>query len=93
MKIIFDRDDDCIGCPQGCVHCGRGAFRYTTAIICEKCGAECETLYETDEGNKCQDCVLKDMPKITLEYIDENQEKFEDEDWVYYKVFYRGSKK
>lgn len=53
-------ENDCVGCPQGCIHCGR---QYDYPIwTCDKCGKE---TYDGDEiyvdylkdgSHYCEDC-------------------------------------
>lgn len=30
-------ENDCVGCPQGCIHCGR---KHSPHIYCDICGGE-----------------------------------------------------
>ena len=32
MIIKYEIDNDCVGCPQGCIHCGRGNYRVPIAV-------------------------------------------------------------
>ena len=51
------RDNDCVGCPQGCVHCGR-EHGYTV-IACDKCGEDIAPIYEYDGKELCMDCIIQ----------------------------------
>lgn len=53
-------ENDCVGCPQGCINCGR---KRTPHYYCDKCGTE-ETLYHTEDGDFCADCILDNLPKV-----------------------------
>ena len=48
-------ENDCVGCPQGCIDCGR---KRTPHYYCDKCGDEA-TLYEYGDKQLCADCLLK----------------------------------
>ena len=49
---MFEVENDCVGCPQGCVHCGRERTYYMWT--CDGCG-EKTTEYDEfiHEGDKC----------------------------------------
>lgn len=52
-------EDDCVGCPQGCIHCGRGKY---PVWECDKCGAESvngDDMYEVDGKHYCGDCYYE----------------------------------
>lgn len=59
-------ENDCVGCPQGCIDCGR---KRTPHYYCDnpKCRAE-ETLYHTEDGDFCADCVLERFEKVEGSY-------------------------
>ena len=56
-------ENDCVGCPQGCVHCGRDKTQH---IYCDRCGADCEELYVFDGEELCEDCLKNSLERITL---------------------------
>ena len=56
-------ENDCVGCPQGCVHCGRDKTQH---IYCDRCGADCEELYVFDGEELCEDCLKDNFERITL---------------------------
>lgn len=56
-------ENDCVGCPQGCIHCGRDRTPY---LYCDLCKDEAEYLYEYGDDELCEDCLLKQFNKITL---------------------------
>lgn len=62
MKI----ENDCVGCPQGCIDCGRKRVPH---YYCDnpKCRAE-ETLYHTEDGDFCADCILAKLEKVEGSY-------------------------
>lgn len=43
----------CVGCPQGCISCGR---KHVPVIYCDECGAEIEEGDIYDEYHLCEDC-------------------------------------
>jgi hypothetical protein len=48
-------ENDCVGCPQGCINCGR---KYVEHFYCDKCGEE-DTLYESYNGEQlCKECLI-----------------------------------
>ncbi len=51
-------ENDCVGCPQGCINCGRKSVLH---LYCDRCEEEVETLYTID-GNEelCEDCLKKE---------------------------------
>ena len=53
----YEIDNDCVGCPQGCVHCGRDVDR--KIYFCDKCGTTIdygENLYIYDGEELCWEC-------------------------------------
>lgn len=45
-------EDYCVGCPQGCINCGRKSVRF---IWCDVCGQETD-----NEDEICDDCRRKE---------------------------------
>ena len=43
--------NECVDCPQGCVHCGRKRVR---TVICDCCREEIDVEYDL-----CRDCLLE----------------------------------
>ena len=64
-------EDDCVGCPQGCIHCGR---KHTPHFYCDKCGEEFEpeALYDYDDEMLCTECLLSNFDTVA-----QNPEKWE----------------
>ena len=56
-------ENDCVGCPQGCINCGR---KHVACWYCDDCGDACDPdeLYDYDDEELCEYCVLKRIPKI-----------------------------
>ena len=59
-KKVRHTENDCVGCPQGCIHCGRNVDY--EVIECDECG---KTIMSEDdlakEGGKdyCHECYDK----------------------------------
>ena len=50
---------ECVGCPDGCRHCGLDRVEI---LACDVCGAEGEELYSIDgAGEYCEECAKKIM--------------------------------
>lgn len=48
-------EDDCVGCPTYCAHCGADRMPH---YYCDKCGEEA-TLRRYDGKELCEDCLLE----------------------------------
>ena len=57
-KIMIEAENDCVGCPQGCVHCGRDRTYYVWT--CDGCGektTEYDEFVQSKDGKcYCPDC-------------------------------------
>lgn len=70
--IFTERDNFCVGCPQGCINCGRNKdVRVLDYLQCDKCGSEANELYDVYGEQLCDDCALKQFNKI-------DEDNFED---------------
>jgi len=55
-------DDYCVGCPQGCIHCGR---KHVTHYVCDGENCDADTidgvtkLYEDEGKQYCLMCIIK----------------------------------
>lgn len=56
-------ENDCVGCPQGCIHCGRDKTQH---LYCDKCDEDVEELYKVDGEELCEECLKANFEKITL---------------------------
>ena len=64
-------DDDCVGCPQGCVHCGRGEYE---VYYCDKCGFTTKDLYIGPKGKEfCWDCYKEQFISKICDDLDEER--------------------
>ena len=61
---MVEYENECVGCPQGCIHCGRDNTKH---LYCDLCGADCEELYVLYGQELCEDCLLDSFDTITLE--------------------------
>lgn len=48
--------NDCVGCPQGCIHCGRQDDY--CVVECDECGACEENMYQYNGLDYCEDCLF-----------------------------------
>lgn len=62
--------DDCAGCPQGCIHCGRGPY---IMWYCDGCGADTEELYVHGEDELCWECYKKEFLSKICDDMDETK--------------------
>lgn len=72
----YTRENDCVGCPQGCVHCGRG--RDYKAYFCDGCGEyfrsmSADVAYEHDKGIYCEECYKKLFTSKICDDMDESK--------------------
>lgn len=63
--IKIEIENDCVGCPMGCIECGRKHSPHPF-YICDECDEEVEELYEDeDDGTQlCMECALKRFNRI-----------------------------
>lgn len=63
-------EDECVGCPQGCVNCGR---KRVEVYFCDKCDTdadEYEPLYEYNGKELCFDCLKDSLNQIECDDCD-----------------------
>lgn len=49
-------ENECVGCPQGCIHCGRDEVVH---FYCDECGEE-DVLRQVDNDTQlCPDCFAE----------------------------------
>ena len=56
-------ENECVGCPQGCIHCGRDKTQH---LYCDRCGEDSEELFIFDGEELCEECLLDNFDKIIL---------------------------
>lgn len=65
----FRIEDNCVGCPMGCINCGR---RHQHVYYCDRCNTENEPLYEADNGDEvCWDCYKEQYTEKICDDMDE----------------------
>lgn len=72
--IKIEKQNDCVGCPQGCVNCGRNNdYDVLDDLICDECGESADKLYVVDGKQLCANCVLEGYVEINednwFEYV------------------------
>jgi hypothetical protein len=50
MSIMYE--NHCVGCPQGCINCGR---KHAEVYKCDSCGSYAEYRFEGED--LCEDCA------------------------------------
>lgn len=67
MRKIIKEKHECCDCatplyPCRCARCtNRGKV-----LICDHCGEEFEKLYQTEDGELCEECVLERLEVVRL---------------------------
>lgn len=56
-------ESECVGCPQGCKHCG---LERVICYYCDECGEQASELYEYDGEQLCESCLLETIPKVEV---------------------------
>lgn len=63
--IEYSMQSECVGCPQGCINCGRKEKTpYLENFVCDVCGDDSERLYERDGQQICASCILQELQEI-----------------------------
>ena len=59
-------ENECVSCGLPCT--GRSCPYYSvTRYYCDQCGEE-KTLYNTDDGELCAECVIDNLTKVEGSY-------------------------
>lgn len=55
-------ENDCVGCPQGCINCGRKSVLHW---YCDRCEAEVDDgeLWKYDGEELCMECLKEAVPR------------------------------
>ena len=61
----YEIENNCVGCPQGCIHCGRDRQE---VWFCDECGDYTEELYEYEGKELCWACY---KAKFNEKFCDE----------------------
>lgn len=56
-------ENECVGCPQGCKHCG---LERVICYYCDECGEQAFELYDYDGEQLCESCLLETVPKVEV---------------------------
>lgn len=62
--VNIEYSNDCVGCPQGCINCGRKHAKYVY-LVCDECGEEFGELYKHNGQELCEGCLLEEFERIT----------------------------
>lgn len=81
-------ENDCVGCPQGCIHCGRkNGYYVLDDLVCDECKESSDVLYSYDDEQLCLGCLLKevDVEEINddnfADYMPEFEPDIDEEDY------------
>ena len=74
-------ENDCVGCPQGCINCGRRSVQH---LYCDKCDEEydAEDLYDVDGEMLCIDCIkmqYRTIADVGAAFFEQTDTRAEDE--------------
>lgn len=54
-------ENECVGCPKGMGCLGSGCpYSHVPHLECDNCGNEVEKLFDTEDGQLCEECVGDD---------------------------------
>lgn len=59
-------ESECVGCGFPCLLGACPNYR-VTRYYCDKCYSE-ETLYKTDEGELCAECIIDNLQRVEGSY-------------------------
>ena len=63
---MVEYTNDCIDCGLPCLYDSCPYYK-VKHLTCDRCSEETEELYEVDGEQLCEDCLLKEFPKIILD--------------------------
>lgn len=69
----FRIEDNCVGCPMGCINCGR---RHQHVYYCDKCDDYCDgdnPLYEYEGQELCWECYKANFNEKLLDDCDDDR--------------------
>ena len=75
-------ENDCVGCPQGCINCGRKRVPHW---YCDRCEAEVDEgeLWKVDGEQICEECLKEMYPKVTDDDADDYDDVYDQADYYY----------
>lgn len=53
---MIEYENECVGCPQGCAHCGRNIPK--PYLYCDECNDPADILYEFEDKQFCAKCFM-----------------------------------
>ena len=69
----WEWQNDCVGCPQGCIHCSRGRdYRVYYCDDCVKNADDDTPLYDWDGKELCFDCIKERLNQKILDDMDDS---------------------
>lgn len=66
-------ENNCVDCPQGCIHCGR---RHQKVVKCDGFCCDNYAKYCIDNEDYCEECARQLMVDIAQNYTIEELAKF-----------------
>lgn len=75
-------ENDCVGCPQGCVNCGRK--QSYPVWECDKCGKTSytgEDIYKKLGEHYCEECYYKEFGTFENAITAKDAMEMDEEDW------------
>lgn len=62
-------ENECVGCTELGIPCMGSSCpnRHVTRWYCDMCGDESDVLYDYDDKELCEYCVLKVLPKVDMD--------------------------
>lgn len=64
----FRIEDNCVGCPMGCINCGR---RHQHVYYCDHCEDYTDELYEYEGQELCWDCYKESLIEKMCDDMDD----------------------
>lgn len=62
---MIEYRNECVGCPQGCINCGKKKVK---VFVCDDCGDEVQELWYGNDGNMyCKYCITGYIDKVVIE--------------------------
>ena len=75
----------CVGCPQGCIRCGRDKVTHYKCDSCDADNIDGETIiYKCEDGHFCAKCMVKRylddfIDDLADEWVSENFEEINED--------------
>ena len=65
-------ENDCCGCATESYPC-RGdscSYRHSVHLYCDKCKRDVEKIYEYEDYDLCEDCLLEEFDCVDIDKVD-----------------------